>query len=166
MLTLLAVGTLRAREGPPMLVLETWMEQRGPVVAAALDSQAEMICGQVSARLASEFPTLCYFPSRIDAVAFQQHTFREVPLRFHRTVQALLFSSSLAIIEREYRWGWAILTRYGVTQEHLLAQIRWYFEAAQAFTQLDADDRAQLSALAAATLAAVERVTTDVPPPA
>jgi len=140
-------------------VLDAWLARRGNVVAATLDSSHESICDRVSARLAAQFPTLCYDAGRPDAYAFQQHTFHETPRRFHRLLQVLLQFQALEVIEREYRWGWPILQRYGVDQRHLLAQVQFYFEAVRDVAPLDGDDQEPLAELEAAILQVVEQVT-------
>jgi len=38
-------------------------------------------------------------------------------------VQTALQFQTLAVVEREYRWGWGILQRYGVERQHLLALV-------------------------------------------
>jgi hypothetical protein len=142
-----------------MRALELWLAQRGPTLASTLDSSREPICDMVSTRLANSFPLLCYDPSRTDAVPFQQNTFHETPRRFHRLLLVLLNFQALNVIEREYRWGWSLLQRYGVERYHLLAQVRFYFEAAQANVRLDGEDRAQIERLEAMILRTIERVT-------
>lgn len=147
-----------------MLKLEAWLAKRGPSIAEALEHQRELICDGVSNQLATNFPTLCYDPTRYDAIAFQQLTFRETPRRFHRLVQVLLRLQSLEVIEREYRWGWPIVRRYGVERHHLLAQVRWYFDAAHMHVHLQLEDGAQMRDLANTTLCIIEEVTGDALP--
>ena len=94
-----------------MLKFEAWLAGRGPSIAEALEKQREQICESVSNQLATNFPKLCYDPTRYDAVAFQELTYHETPRRFHRLLQVLLRLQSLAVIEREYRWGWPVVQR-------------------------------------------------------
>lgn len=144
-----------------MLNLDAWLVRHGPGIAGALESQREPICDSVSDQLATNFPTLCYDPTRYDALAFQQLTYRETPRRFHRLMQVLLCFQSFEVIEREYRWGWPVVHRYGVKRYHLLAQVRWYFDAVYVHVPLRPEDGAQMSDLAIATLQIVEDVTSD-----
>jgi len=144
-----------------MLKLEVWLAQSGPRIAEALESQRELICDSVSNQLATSFPTLCYDPTRYDAIAFQQLTYHETPRRFHRLVQVLLLLQSLEVIEREYRWGWPVVRRYGVERHHMFAQVRWYFEAAREHVALNPEDGAQMNDLATAILRIIEAVTSD-----
>src|ERR1043165_9537557 len=135
-----------------MLKIEAWLAERGPRIAETLESQREPICDSVSNQLATEFPTLRYDPSRYDPLTFQQPTYRETPRRFHRLIQVLLCLQSLQVIEREYRWGWPVVRRYGVERYHMYAQVRWYFEAARAYVALHPEDVAQIDLLAAEIL--------------
>lgn len=139
--------------------LDPWLAQRGPALAVALESQREPICDEVASRLATTFPTLCYDPGRPDAQQFQQQTYQETPRRFHRLIQVLLLFQTLSVIEREYRWGWPLLQRYGVERRHLLTHIRFYFEGTRAKVALSAEDVANLALLEAEILAIVEQVT-------
>jgi hypothetical protein len=141
-----------------MLTLEEWLAQRGAGLATALDNHRELICGTVSTRLATSFPTLCYDASRADAQAFQQHTYHETPRRFHRLLQVMLHFQAIEVIEREYRWGWPVLQRYGVERYHLLAQVRFYFEAARAHLRIGEADRTQLEELEAMILQIISQV--------
>ena len=79
----------------------------------------------------------------------------------HRLVQVLLCLQSLEVIEREYRWGWPVVQRYGVERHHMLAQARWYFDAARVYVTLPHEDRAQMNELAMAILRIIEEVTSD-----
>ena len=142
-----------------MIAPETWLSTHGPALALALDARREIICETVSARLAAAYPALCYIPKRFDAETFQQLTFDKTPDRFHRVLVAGLRVNSLALIEREYAWSWEVLPRYGVTAQHLQAQVRWYFEVARAHLATQLDDLGPLAQLEAAILAAVDRVT-------
>ena len=144
-----------------MGAFEVWLTQRGPVIAPMLDDQREPICAAVSSRLAMNFPTLCFDPDRPDAHAFQQRTFHETPRRFHRLVQVVLVLQTMAVITREYRWGWEVISRYGVQQHHMLAQVRWYFEAARAHVMLPPEDGARMDDLATSILRIVKDVTSD-----
>jgi hypothetical protein len=143
-----------------MQSLEAWLAERGPQVAAALEQKRESICEIVAARLETTYPRLCYDPGRSDALAFQQQTFRETPRRFHRLMQVLLQFHAPEVIERGYRWGWALLQRYGVERSHLLTQVRSYFEAAHANAALDAIDRAYLRDLEVTVLHIIGEITT------
>lgn len=148
-----------------MAGLEHWLIQRGPTIARALDDRREPICAVVSSRLAMTFPTLCFDPARPDALAFQQRTFHETPRRFHRLIQVVLVLQTLEVITREYRWGWQVVSRYGVQQEHMLAQVRWYFEAAQSHITLSPTDRTQMHNLAAAVFQRVTHAIGEAPHP-
>lgn len=139
--------------------LTEWLGRRGSALAAALDHQREPICELVSIRLAKTYPSLCYDATRIDAESFQKLTFHEAPRRFHRVLQTLLRLAAIELIEREYRWGWGILPRYGVTAEHMLNQVRWYFASARSFVDLDAEDQEQFEALERAILQIIAHVT-------
>jgi hypothetical protein len=147
-----------------MLKLEAWLAGYGSGIAAALEYQREPICDIVSNQLATRFPTLCYDSTRCDAIAFQQLTYHETPRRFHRLLQVLLCLQSLEVIEREYRWGWPVVQRCGVERHHLLAQVRWYFDAARVYVPLQHEDHAQMNELAATILRIIEEVTSDTLP--
>jgi len=62
-----------------MSELDTWLVQRGPVVAHALDQQREVLCSRLATYLTETFPALGYGPKRSDAIVFQQKTFHETP---------------------------------------------------------------------------------------
>jgi hypothetical protein len=147
-----------------MGAFEDWLVQRGPVIARALDERREPICDAVSSRLAMSFPTLCFDASRPDAHAFQQRTFHETPRRFHRLLQVVLVLQTLEVITREYQWGWPVVSRYGVQPHHLLFQVRWYFEAAQAQTIQRPEDSARMAYLATTILRAIEEITSGRSP--
>lgn len=142
---------------------EEWLAQRGPVIARLLDDQREPICVAVSSRLSMNFPSLCFDPSRPDAHAFQQRTFDETPRRFHRLVQVVLVLQTLEVITREYSWGWQVVSRYGVQPHHMLAQVRWYFESAQAHISLPPTDRVQMRDLEAAVFQRVASALGETP---
>ena len=128
-------------------------------MASALDDQREQICAEVTARMAAAFPLLCYDPTRPDAIAFQQQTFRETPQRLHRLIQAVLRFHVLTVVEHEYQWGWTILPRYGVEQHHLLAQMRFYFAEARARAMMSSEDRTSFDSLEATILQIIEDIT-------
>lgn len=142
-----------------MQTFEQWSATRGQAVAEALDIQREVICQRVSTRMARAFPKLCYAPSRQNARAFQQTSFYETPRRFHRLVQLVLLCGNTACVEREYRWGWNILKRYGVDRRHMQAQVRWYFENAFDILALSPDDQAQLLCLCEEVIRVIDQVT-------
>jgi hypothetical protein len=142
-----------------MLTFDSWLATRGPGFAMVLESQREKICDSVASRLASAFPTLCYDPNRPDALEFQQLTYSQTPRRFHRLIQVVLLLQSLEVIEREYRWGWPILQRYGVGRQHLLSQVHWYFEGSHALAAPDPVDVPYLEALEGKVLQMIEQIT-------
>lgn len=102
----------------------------GKPLAVALDAQRDPICEDVTARMRAAFPALCYDPLRADAEIFQETMYHETPRRFHRVLQTMLRLRSISVLERQYRWAWGIVQRYGVEGHHLVAQARWYFDAA------------------------------------
>ena len=146
-------------EGAAKVILDAWLAARGSQLSTALDKHGEKICAVVSTRLAATFPLLCYDSARGDAEFFQQHMFQEVPRRFQRVLQAVLLFQSLAAIEQEYRWGWTILSHYGIAPLHLLAHVRWYFSALRATIPLDASDIQPLDILERNILQIIEEVT-------
>ena len=73
----------------------------------------------------------------------------------------LLQLQSLEVIEREYRWGWPVVRRYGVERHHLLAQVRWYFDAIHIHATLQPDDGPHMNDLAKVILRIIEQVTSD-----
>lgn len=146
-----------------MQTFDDWLAERGPEIAALIDTHADTLCEHVSTRLASSFPTLCYDPARLDAAAFQLQTFRETPRRLHRLLQVVLLCQSPTVIEREYRWGWQLLTRYQVERKHFLAHIRWYFEELFATVPLSSDDKLQIVEMRDKILHMVENVTIAAP---
>jgi hypothetical protein len=141
-----------------------WLVVRGPAVTRAMNLHREQICGAVSARLATVFPTLCYDPQRPDAARFQQHTYYEVPRRFQRVLEAVILFQSLTIIEKEYIWGWPILITYGVTRQQMLAQVRWYFDALRTSIPFEPADLPNLTILEKSILQIVHQVTAAAPP--
>ncbi len=142
-----------------MLTLDTWLATRGPGFAMVLEAQREPLCDMVAARMSSTFPTLCYDTRRPDALEFQQLTFRQTPRRFHRLIQVVLLLQTLEVIEREYRWGWPILQRYGVARQHLLSQVRWYFEVSHALTMPDPIDAPYLEMLEDKVIQIIDQIT-------
>jgi len=132
-----------------MVPLDEWLAVRGEQYAALLDTRREHICRAVTERLMQAFPSLCYDPSRPDATEFQQLVYDRTPRRFHRLIQVVLRLQSVAVIEREYRWGWPILQRYHVQQIHLISHIHWYFEAARKFAPPERTDRRPFALLEA-----------------
>lgn len=147
-----------------MLTLDTWLATRGPGFASVVESRREPICDMVAARLASAFPSLCYDPQRPDAFEFQKLTFHQTPRRFHRLIQVVLLLQTPEVIDREYRWGWPILQRYGVGRQHVLSQARWYFEATRTLTTPDPLDTLYLNALEEKALGMIDQITTMAVP--
>lgn len=127
-----------------MLPFETWLVERGNLVATDINGHYDQICERVSLRMAAAFPNLCFDPVRADAAAFQKQVFRETPRRLHRLIQVVLLCQSIAVVEREYRWGWRILSRYNVERRHMTAHVRWYFEELFTSVALDHDDQLRL----------------------
>ncbi len=146
-----------------MQSLETWLGARGSTLAQALDKQRDMICDQVTRKLATSYPDLCPNLPSEDPELSQQIMFQQTPQRFHTMLLAALRFGTLAIIEREYRWLWGIVQRFGVERPHLLQQVRWYFEAARACAPLSLEDRAWLSVLESAIEQIVLTVTSASP---
>lgn len=141
-----------------MVPLDEWLAIRGEQYAAVLEERRDQVCRAVTERLAATFPSLCYDPLRPDALAFQQLAYDRTPRRFHRLIQVVLRLQSVVVIEREYRWGWPILQRHNVGQMHLLAHVRWYFEAARRFAPPERADRRPLALLEAATVRIVRSI--------
>ncbi|GEM_PF-581630 len=130
-----------------MLPFETWLAERGSPVAIAINAQYDSICERVALRMATAFPNLCFDPLRMDAASFQKQVFRETPRRLHRLIQVVLLCQSTAVIEREYRWGWKILSRFNVERRHMTAHARWYFEEVLLSVPLIDEDQVQLTEL-------------------
>ena len=82
-----------------------------------------------------------------------------MPRRFQRVLQAVLQFQSLDLIEHEYRWGWKILTSYGVTRQHMRTHVRWYFDALRLSIPLKPADLPHVSTLEDMILQIIERVT-------
>lgn len=140
-----------------MISFETWLDSRGPVVALALEDRRERICEFVSSHFAEQFSKLMFDQSRPDAESFQQNAFYETPRRFHRLLQVALRLQVITVIEREYRWSWSILPRFGVNQRHMAALVQLYFEAVRSFASIDGPDRAYIDELEAVVLQNIER---------
>jgi hypothetical protein len=143
-----------------MPAFDAWLATRGPAIATALDAHHDLVCETIAARFADQFAGLCYDASRPDAESFQRQTFRETPRRFHRLVQVALRLQSLAVIEREYRWSWGILPRFGVTSRHMHALVRWYFEAVRALASVLPADRPFLDQFETQILVMIDRAAT------
>jgi hypothetical protein len=143
--------------------LHTWLAERGSIVAEAVNLHGDAICERVSAHMSAMFPNLCYDPLRFDAASFQQATFRETPRRFHRLLQVALLCQSLAIVEREYQWGWKLLSRYNVERRHMLAHVRWYFEELFTLANLSGEDKLYLVELRDEMVHMIERLTITSP---
>jgi hypothetical protein len=147
-----------------MTALEAWLELHGAQVAGVLDQHREGLCDMVTNRLATAFPSLCFDASRPDAVAFQQHVFKETPRRFHRLIQVVLRFQTMMVIEREYRWGWAIMPRFGVARHHMINHARWYFDTVRGSSLVTRDDMSHLDLLSTNIVHIIEQITA-VPPP-
>ncbi len=152
-----------------MQSLETWLGAHGHTLAQALDTQRDIICDQVTRKLATTYPDLCPNLPSEDPELSQQIMFQQTPQRFHTMLLAALRFGTLAIIEREYRWLWGIVQRFGVERPHLLQQVRWYFEAARTCAPLSLEDRAWLTVIESAieqiVLAATNVTPPNIPPP-
>ncbi len=148
-----------------MQSLETWLGARGHILAQTLDLRRDAICEQVTRKLATSYPDLCPNLPAEDPEISQQIMFQQTPQRFHTMLLAALRFGTLAIIEREYRWLWGIVQRFGVERLHLLQQVRWYFEAVDTLVQLSLEDRAWLHALESAIEQIVLSATTIPPQP-
>lgn len=142
---------------------DQWVLTNGSSLAAALEAHRETICTTLSTRLGASFPSLCYDLSRFDGRAFQKMALRRSPERLHKLVQSTLRTGNLALIEREYRWVWTAVQRFGVNHLPLIVQVHWYFEVARTAPQLTDDDRTVLSMLEQETLSIVAGVTARVP---
>lgn len=130
-----------------MQSLETWLSVRGAALAHALDTRRDTICEQVTRKLEATYPALCPDLPEQDPELSQQVMFMQTPRRFHIMLLAVLRFQALAIVEREYRWLWEIVRRFGVERPHLLQQVNWYFEAARALAPVSNDDQAWLAML-------------------
>lgn len=95
-----------------MQSLETWLGARGYILAQTLDRQRDIICEQVTRKLATSYPDLCPNLPAEDPELSQQMMFQQTPHRFHTMLLAALRFGTLAIIEREYRWLWGIVQRF------------------------------------------------------
>lgn len=136
---------------------DLWLSTRGAAVATALEERRDHVCESASARFAQQFEMLLLDLPRPDAAAFQRLAFRETPLRLHRLLQVVLRFQTLAVVEREYRWSWGILPRYGITLSHMLEMVRAYFSAARALAPLDQADMQFVEHFERQVLVAVER---------
>lgn len=130
-----------------MQSLEAWLSTRGSILAQALDMQRQAICEEVTRKLATSYPDLCPNLPAEDPELSQQVMFQQTPHRFHVMLLAALRFGTLTVIEREYRWLWGIVRRFGVERSHLLQQVRWYFEVSRALAPISAEDRVWLSML-------------------
>jgi hypothetical protein len=140
-----------------MYGFQSWLASRGQAVALALDERSERICDHAAARFAEQYPTLMLDLPRPDAEMFQQLAFRETPRRLHRLLQVALRFQTLAVIEREYRWSWGILPRFGITLAHMHALARTYFESARVLVMFDQTDRPYFELLEMNVLQLIER---------
>lgn len=147
-----------------MLTLEAWVARNGAQIAELLENQREPICARVSQLLEEAFPTLCYDPTRQDALSFQQQAFRQTPIRFHTLLQVLLKFQTFQVIKQEYTWGWPIMQRYGIERRHLYALVQWYFDAARSHVHFKLEDSAPLSELTATVMRNIQEATQDSPP--
>ncbi len=147
-----------------MTTLEAWLEQHGAQVASVLDDRRDYLCDMVTNRLTTAFPSLCFDPSRPDAVTFQQLVFRETPRRFHRLMQVVLRFQTTLVIEREYRWGWSIMPRFGVARHHMISHARWYFDTIRNAGMVSRDDMSHLDLLSTRVIQIIDQITA-VPPP-
>lgn len=138
-----------------MRSLTTWLSSRGPEVAQALDQHREAICTAVTNRLRSTFSGLLSDVESRSGGQYQQMTFSRTPQRLHRLLLVALALQAPSVLQREIEWSVRLLLRHGVTQHHIQAMVRWYFEAAQRETALEEQDRNYLAALEETILATV-----------
>ena len=139
--------------------LAAWMASSASHCAAALESQRDAICELVSDQIRFRYPTLCYDPTRLDPVEFQQTMFRETPQRIHDLMQVVLGLQSLGSVTEEYRWSWGLLPRYGITRDHLLSFMHMYFAAVMEKVELSNSDRIGLGLLEQAIIERIEMIT-------
>ncbi|HEX9441464.1 MAG TPA: hypothetical protein VF909_17390 [Roseiflexaceae bacterium] len=141
--------------------LKLWLKAHGPQLADRLEAQREPICDVVAARLETVFPSLGCDLLRAGTATFTQNVYQASAYGFHRLLQVALRFQTMSVIEGEYRWAWGILPRYGVTQNHLRAQMRWYFKAARIAVALDAADQTFVDALEVLIADVIARVTAE-----
>ncbi|MEI7646030.1 MAG: hypothetical protein WCJ55_17310 [Chloroflexales bacterium] len=97
-------------------------------LAGQLSRQNRSLCEQVSARLLATYPELTqslrleenYTPiARLSEVAVE---------RLNDLVRSVLLFDLPSLADQELRWARGMLPRSGVTPDHQMSLVRWFFE--------------------------------------
>lgn len=108
--------------------------QTATALAEQLHVQQQPLCKQVAQRMLRAFPELgrmmrleeCYTPTdRLSQMAVE---------RLNELVRAVLLFELPALADSELVWAHGVLPRHGVTYEHQVAMIRWFFEEVRRLT--------------------------------
>ena len=113
----------------------------------------------VALKLAEVYPELGQIPGRPNGTPWREQIYSETPRRFHLMLQVVLRCQALDVIEQEYRWAWNLLPRFGIRQEHLLSQVKWYFESMEELIGVERRDRVHFESFKAAVTERVWRST-------
>lgn len=142
-----------------MEATDTWLRDRGPAVAAMLESRREALCEIVTSQFAAMFPSLCYDPTRFHAEAFQQQVFNSTPSRFLNMILVSLQFSSTSMFEQQCAWTWQIAPRYGIMPAHMLMMTRMFFDTIHDVITLDTTDEQGMREFEQMIVQIIERIT-------
>jgi hypothetical protein len=97
-------------------------------LAEQLDSHHEPICHRVAARLLRSYPELMQ-TLRLDERHQPVPRLAQVSVeRMSELVRSVLLFELPSLADKEFTWAHDILVRSGVTQQHQLSMVRWFFE--------------------------------------
>ncbi|MCB0076349.1 MAG: MerR family transcriptional regulator [Anaerolineales bacterium] len=139
--------------------LSGWLRERGSYLADEFEFAKDRTCGTVALKLAEVYPELGQIPGRPNGTPWREQIYSETPRRFHLMLQVVLRCQALDVIEQEYRWAWNLLPRFGIRQEHLLSQVKWYFESMEELIGVERRDRVHFESFKAAVTERVWRST-------
>ncbi len=97
-------------------------------LAQKLSTHRTRICTHVTSRLLLAFPELVHI-LRMEAAMSVEARLSEVAVeRLYELVRAILLFGLPSLADQELRWAIGVLPRSGVTTEHQVVMIRWFFE--------------------------------------
>jgi hypothetical protein len=112
-------------------------------LAARLKKERDGLCRRLTPRLLAAFPEIARMLKLEGDVSIEERLNEAACERFCGLVQAICVFESLSVVDQEFRWAIGVLPRNGVSYDHQMSMVRWFFEELRRLGL--EDDEAQLA---------------------
>jgi hypothetical protein len=118
-------NTRYAYEHSPADEIDTVAASR---LAGRLKRERDGLCRRLTPRLLAAFPEIARMLKLEGDVSVEERLNEAACERFCGLVQAICVFESFSVVDQEFRWAIGVLPRNGVSYDHQMAMVRWFFE--------------------------------------